>query len=139
MNKKILIIGFVVFGVIWVVLMIMNRNKGKPKIEEETMPTPTLISIPIRQEKKNLNLLIEDSIQIPSITEETKKEIEEIKILRNKGLVESDLFSIKFDYQKNKFGVKLKNDSSKNMFDEWIKSNNFSNISLEYFIFKNND
>lgn len=138
MNKKYLTIGLIFFIITLIVLMVISIKKNEPE-KKDLVPTPTSILIPIKQEKKDSNLLIEDSILVPSIAEETRKEIEEIKILRNKGLIETDLFTISFDYKANKFETKVKGEIGRKVFDEWIKNNNFSNIGLGYFNFINND
>ncbi len=130
MSKKNIILIIVCITVIlfavWALLLNGGSNKTKTaEIETEKVLIPT---------KTSESYFSDTGAVYISPTDNEYNEIELIKILRSKVPIKNDYFSIDFDYQTNKFVVKIVNNSQENkvIWEKWVNDSGYGLITSQY-------
>jgi hypothetical protein len=131
MTKKTKII-LMVCGIVTLVAILtlaLTTKKGVQKTMN--LPTPTKVVVPTRTVQKYFS---DTGAQYISPADQEYTEIQLIKILRSKVPITNDYFSIAFDYQINKFVVKIVNSSAVNraVWKQWQMESGYNQISDQY-------
>jgi len=128
--KKIknLIIVIITFLIIIGLLMLANKDFKKNNVKTiEISPTPTII---------NENDSDNNGGGLDEFSDQEKKTMELIAVLRRNCPIKNDNFSLSFDIMKIIFTVEIKEPSGKEYFLSWLKNEGYDEIPIEYFVFK---
>lgn len=126
-KKIIIVIGVLV--IIGLLIWLDIQSSKEIKKTEELTPTPTMVQKP-KFDSNN------DGGNVDEFTDQEMKIMRLIAILRRKTPLESDIFVMNFNENKNVFNVKLKESVNKTVFENWLKNEGYKEIPEKYFIFE---